>query len=623
MLKRALVWIVAIAVFVGGAASAKADCRKRILLYIDKSQSMGQGEFSAFRQTLDVARELVRQPALMGGDDRLQVFLLGGDVEELTLGQGDAIEQRLVSLKRPDSAVTDLGRMLEHMQRQLANTTATDRDVVILASDFAHDPTIERTRDTEWRQQNWRKAFSDRRGALTSALLPAQAGVPTRAAFVLIRAPLSAKANASDAIVSRAVLNDLKELLFHEPLDVGTAAASPKAIADAITRVFFVPPKVEAELVAPTKLKVTATNQGCMPITLVRAKVECEVRTSDGREESFPKDNNKLLGTSSGLQQRDVEVDVSGLNCDDRRYTAVVESREADAAKTTTTTKSHLGYEVKRAILGPEWAQDLLELRVKLWGVITKPEDFEAEVRAASDGGVLVVRGRIAPPRDIEPLADQAKVYRVVVSVDKDLRARLLADGISLAVKDATVSAAGTSKVDKDWGAEFYQYVVRPLSVIVGLPFLIWLLLRMARDQGGAVEFFERATTWLSVVAGVVPSVSLVLIGLMSGQVYAWSEGAWLIDIRDALGTAAVGCLVSWALWWAWRARARRKMRAALGAGTSFARSPADFDRRTAFHGATWVCAGLVVVAIVVAACLHLTSPRRGDAAVATVPFVR
>jgi hypothetical protein len=614
--QRVVAWALAILACMGWSYEARAECRKRVLLYIDKSQSMGQGPNSAFAQTQAVATELLQQPELAGDNSRVQVFLVGRTIEEL------ARQQDAPPATRPEDIVTDLGNLLEHIQRQLGQDTATDRDIVIIASDFAHDPEIAHTRDADWRLQHWRRVLAGQRDTLRRALLPLQADSPSRAALVLIRAPLGHNALPADKRVSSDVLRDLGELQAREPLDVGTSAANPTAIARSIGQLFFVPPRVEVALLAAERLRVTAINQGCMPVTLVRAKIECAVLTSDSREAAFPAASSRLQGTASGVQRQAVDVDISGLDCRDRLYTAVVETKEADATKVSATTTSRLGYSLERAILAPEWWRERLELRVRLWGVITTPTEFEAAARIGSQDGPVIARGRVVPPRALEPAPERASAYRLVVPVNRDLRARILSDGVALTLEPAETGQSRTVAQD-DLAGSAYQLFARLPLVLLGVGLTIWAVITHIKSSRGMLAAVERAATWWSLVSTLLPSLLLIATAVISGEVYEWTDWPWLVEARDTVGLAVAACVLSWAVWAAWKSHDRRRMRKVLGEGRPYGKSVEGFDRQTAFALPSTICAVAAALMLLVVFILHWTSPRRSHQPVATLPFLQ
>lgn len=617
MSKRAL--SVATLMLLAWAAPVEAQCRKRILLYVDLSQSMGQpaGPSSPYEQARAAAAELLRQRGLIGPDDRLLVFgfgegIPGGAIE--VRGSDDA-SSRLARLPPPDKRVTDLGAALDHMAATLAQPSSADREVVVIASDFAHDPT--NSADGGARTRDWAAKASARLATWRQVFTAGTTDQAPRAVLALLRAPLygaGRQANA-DQMAREAVLDTLSGLAA-ATLDVDRNGSNPADIARQLAKLFYVPPKVTALLTAPRQFTVVAANRGCMAVTLKDAVIECDPKNSDGPRQAFPASQRQLQGAGAGPQERSVAVDVSGLECPSG-YVAKVETEEAAVAEGKATGASRFEFEPIRGILGPQvLADDVLELRVRAWGAISQPQEFSARLALGSAEGPKLAEGKLLPPRELAPLQGDARIYRIVVRVDSQYRRLIEQDGVALSI-DGSASEPKRAAVENDPGTWFAGLLSMPVSWVVVAGVWWARLRRQAGDSGALFDATER----VNAVMGAAPTAVLIVWSLLSGTTYAWTP-AWLGQWRDAFGVVLVGCSAAMAIWWMLRQRAEDRLRRQLADGRAIAASSAEYRRRVSFRGRTLACLGLALAAVVGAVVIHNLSPRRGDAAVGDIPFV-
>lgn len=606
MSKRALV---ATILAMSCGVQAEAQCHKRILLYVDMSGSMAQpaGPDSPFRQTVDAVRELLLIPDLIAATDELLVLPFSDTVGSADSARGaQRGTEGLARVGQPSANYTDLIAVFDDLTRRLEQPSGADRELVIIASDFLHSP------PPASRNRNWREAVAARGANWASAVAAAGASGSARVALALLRAPVGRATGEAQAFVE--ALAGLRP----RPFQVGVRGQSPAALARELSQLFYLSPDVTALLTGPQQFEVTVRNRGCMPLTLGDATIGCGATTAgDAVRVPFPAASRALDGVSSPGSVRSLTVDAARLSCPGA-YEIRVSTAQAVVGTTTTTGESRLEFEVLRAILGPQFDRDLLELRVKAWGAVTDPAEFEATLGLGAEWRTTLVTGRLLPPRDLATARERAGIYRIVVPLEAEYRDRVVQDGVTLSVRGSPSQAQHTSvRVDSvTWAS---QMIGRPFAGLLGFGLAVWVGWLRHQRPLSAVRAFGDV---VGLIVSYAPPAVMLAWGLLSGAIYGWSgDGAWLIASRDALGLGMAGCCGIIAAWWALRESSGATLRRALARGAAVAPTVGAYGRRVSFLWPTVIALVLAAATLVGVAVLHAGSPRRGDAAVAGIPF--
>lgn len=265
---------------------ASAQCRKRVLVYIDQSGSMDPQRRTAdsfYGRVFDAVQNLLRSPGFLGPEDRVWVLPFGDGISN-TAAEAGASDwpARLAPVQRPRPLQsTDLVAVLGHVSEQLAPTARFDQQIAIVASDFLHAPS------GGTRARPWRDGFDRLRAGLGQVLGAAvergdaAATAPPGNALVLVLAP--GTMGRPDAA---AVVEELRGLGARSIAASGAEGVAD--MADALRRSMARTPRIVSVDVDPAQrhasgrqrlLRVLAENPGCVDTRIERLAVTCEQKT--------------------------------------------------------------------------------------------------------------------------------------------------------------------------------------------------------------------------------------------------------------------------------------------------------------------------------------------------------
>jgi hypothetical protein len=253
--------IVVLSLLFFGAVSLRAadeSCRKVVTVYIDLSQTItGAAEGhapplyaltgmvrrllnpdSGFVRTGDgvtvvafgkSAKELIR---ITNVDDAGRVRLLA-DLEQLS-GPGwpqSAVITRSIAHLDDFQKTTDLGKVFEHIGDQLQHEGTNERHIMLVASDFAHDPDDDQNRERE-HAADFNRAFTKFESRTAMAFVPPAGSVPL-AQLMLLRVP-PVPSRRSDVKMANVVLARWHKLKAYVKEDISeeTAEALEAAVEE-------------------------------------------------------------------------------------------------------------------------------------------------------------------------------------------------------------------------------------------------------------------------------------------------------------------------------------------------------------------------------------------------------
>lgn len=265
---------------------ASAQCRKRVLVYLDQSGSMDPQRRkldSFYGRVFDAVENLLRSPGFLGPEDRVWVLPFGDGISNTAAEAGVSDwPARLAPVRKPRALQhTDLVAVFAHVSEQLAPTARFDQQIAIVASDFQHAPAASA------RGRPWREGFDRLRvglGQVVDATPPGaateQTGPPGNA-LVLVLAP---------GTMGRPDAAEVVETL--RGLGARTIAASgSEGIADmaqALRRSMARTPRIASvDLDSAQRhpsgrqrlLRVLAENPGCVDTRIERLAVTCDGKT--------------------------------------------------------------------------------------------------------------------------------------------------------------------------------------------------------------------------------------------------------------------------------------------------------------------------------------------------------
>lgn len=400
------------------AGEATAQCKKRILVYIDVSGStkpMTRGPESPYSQSLEALRLLLATPGFVGEQDEVWISRFGTGIEDFERATGadearqilDAVDQDRISTR-----TTDFESVFADLERTLGSASQFDRQVVILASDFHHEP--EEGRSESWYLAGWSEILERWRERLQAYFDP-EKKVP----LVLFQAPATTDVGRR---VGPRVRDDLAEVTgsgnrIHR-VDAGKGTAA--RLAEAVQQTFYSPIEVSAHLESGQagQLSVEVFNPSCFALTLDSIAVGCG--TADPNPRRRPVTGDERLLPENGSQR--LAVDVTRLDCgDDFHVTAV--TAEGVTGERFTASGTWLDYTVEAAVyegklLGP----DILTLDLTLRGLILEPRDFPVVIETPS--GREVARRNVRLVENVEPEA--AGLFQATFSVPSSARDELV-----------------------------------------------------------------------------------------------------------------------------------------------------------------------------------------------------
>jgi hypothetical protein len=492
-----VVSIVLAGLALSSATPALGQCSKRIVVYLDASGSMdvrGKTSQSAFRGSLEAVGRLLDVQGFLGVDDVVEIVPFGehlqGRYTAHGVGEvGPQLERlRGAAHEEPD---TNFDSVLEDVDRLLMGDSVFGRQIVILASDFAHEPrSLSRRRSAV---QDWEQVFARWRPRLEGRL-----GKGSKVPLLLFRALTEGSAATGETReqIQAKVVSDLGAFASEDVLRVGRGGTEAGELAKAIQRKLLAPPEVVARRARndPRQIELRVTNPNCFPLTLKRIDLRCKGEggaLSDPVSVTIPEAQRKLGPTGSEKATQVIPHDRPTGSCWEKSedFTALAETEEGEPGQSEGTTGTTLEIKPTQAYI-EQWLpwRHVLRLEVELRGQFAGPKSFDIQLREAGRD-TAIAEGQFQAPEGLDP--DQEKPYRIIFSV-RDAVADRLADGDKLLCRltDGR-SQEATVEVRKD---DFRSItngitsIVSVLCVLVALGSLIGKNRSLKRDLPGAVD---------------------------------------------------------------------------------------------------------------------------------------
>jgi hypothetical protein len=426
-----------------GALPVLGQCPKRIVVYLDTSGSMdlrGRSPNSPFRQSLEAIESLFRSKGFIESDDVVELVPFGERVESHSTAQGtDEVLKKLDRLKRSvrEANDTNLGSVLEDADRLLEGTSPFARQVVIVASDFAHEPRSLSHGGSAL--QSWSTTFSQWQPKLSGQL-----GKGTKVPLLLFRAPATGRTITGEARedIQNKVIADFEQSLIgpQDVLPVGQGGRDPADLAQAIQMNLLAPPEVTARLAKSeqSQIELRVSNPNCFPLTLKTMNLRCQFQEGGALSDPVPvvlkPEQRKLGPTGSDQASQVITKSRPKGDCWDRSsdFVATAETEEGVNSKQVAgTTATTLDLTPKQAYIEGWLWRHVLRLEVELRGQYAGPRRFVIALRETRRDAEIA-RGEFEAPTDLDP--DQPKLYRLVFSV-RDTVADRLSDGDKLLVR--------------------------------------------------------------------------------------------------------------------------------------------------------------------------------------------
>ncbi|MES1245344.1 MAG: hypothetical protein ABUT39_27320 [Acidobacteriota bacterium] len=346
---------------------AQGQCRKRILVYLDVSGSMeplGRGTGSPFQQTVTSLEALFRQEGFIEKSDVVRAVRFGKSVEQVDTAEGPEQVGALIQKLRNNGisrSETDFRAAFTDLAQELPKGVF-DRQVVLFASDLAHEP---RNRmPASEAIPDWRDALSEAKAGLAGRF-------DSGNAVVVLFVP-GAKGTEPQK-TAREVLADFRAS-FPVVGQVGSAAGEESSVENlttALRRGLLTAPalQVSRDSTDPEKLVVTITNDNCVPLHVKRITVKPE-----GGEPAYFDDfteSEKEVGSRTTSQRtREIRRKVPpGGEWDNAGLDAHVETEEGVEGQSGGTSGSWLRYKVASAVFEKRpLLPDILRLDLDLMG---------------------------------------------------------------------------------------------------------------------------------------------------------------------------------------------------------------------------------------------------------------
>ncbi|MFN7962972.1 MAG: vWA domain-containing protein [Thermoanaerobaculia bacterium] len=492
---------------------ARAQCSKQIVVYLDISGSMeptSRSPASPFFQTLDALEQLLDTPGFLGADDELDVVLFGAEPKGIQPARGPfSARKLLVSLKanQQSDRFTDLARVLEDARNKLQDGSRFDRQVVVLASDFVHEPTrVPPGSSPELFVADWDSQAGTRMESLRPLLEDRSKRV-----LVLVRAPL-APTNERLRAVREATLKALTRDLVAEKrvFDTSAGVGASQALAEQIRTSLLQPLELSAKWVENgSELEVEVRNRNCQAQTVDRLALTC--RSSDGRSIGVPIAIPDVRGRSvgaAGSASSTLSLRVPGgrMSCQGASESFDIEvfSREGAEGITAGSLANRLEFGAADALREPYFLGETLRVTVEMRGQTLTPSRHYLVIKDEASQRVLA-RASFEAPTNLDPIDWQHYRFtfprRLVLPGSE-------ATGLKVEIQDAETQGVQARVVRDRIASRVESGQFWLVTVITG----VLLLLRVRRTEGQerTVALFERLVEWLS--HPVVPFLAVLIL---------------------------------------------------------------------------------------------------------------
>jgi hypothetical protein len=390
-------------------------------------------EESPYERTLNALERLLQDPNFLETGDMVQIAQFGQTITSSASAVGPTqVADLLRRLRRVSpSPDTNFDAVFADLLQALGSNSQYDRQVVIIASDFAHDPAATPPKATP-NIADWEALFSRRKSDLVSRF-SASSKIP----LVLFRSP----ASGWEATVRDQVLKDLAPLVPAGQLfDVGAGGSSAEQLAAGIKKALLFDLDVAAELKPGhlEELAITIKNLNCISVDLASVKLICPPveGAPQGASIPIPIEAGKAHLDRRGAKDTQIlNIPKSTVPCGDN-YNVAAETTQGSTGSAKATNRTWMKYNIEKILLEENLLRgSIAHIIIKMRGLYIDAHSYGLTVESKALTGKLHIAGTIAAPHDLDPSAE--KRYRVTVPITKTDRDRLLTAPASVLIDSA------------------------------------------------------------------------------------------------------------------------------------------------------------------------------------------
>lgn len=428
MKRTVITFILCLVLAVVQKADSQPSLSKRVLVYLDLSGSMKPSdEGSPFSKTVKAIQLLLDEKGFLGPDDEVRIFLFGDRIVDevrwsLTTTPGTLLadlRQRVLNVqndrsRREAMSWTDFRAVLENLQSQLVRNTDFKRQVVIVASDFLHEPS--RSGPATARDY-WQRVLMDWQGTEGQIeLLKKALGDADRNPFLLGVAPLVSRGELQQQIRDN-VLKSFKTLTGDEDLNLGPGGLGAEELAQKIRRRLYFPLKVVVRSDRrERRLQVEVENPNAAQVEIDRIELTC--LGTNGK----PTGDATLLSTTGTTLAQPIAANAQGRG--DLDLEPAICLRDADKFIVEVTSKEGAVGSTKRDVawIDTEAVENsavehaisgsFLRMVVRMRGEDASSSTFKISVRRdGKQDGPSVAQGFFYAPKSLDPFTPRRYLF--------------------------------------------------------------------------------------------------------------------------------------------------------------------------------------------------------------------
>jgi hypothetical protein len=501
---------------------AEGQCRKRILVYLDVSLSMGEKggrTESPYQETLSALGSLFQQTGFIEENDVVRVARFGSTLLEPTYAEGPAaVNQMIQRLKaeRLSDRETHFGLAFDDLTKSLPEGVF-NRQVVLFASDFAHEP--QDGMKAGLAIPDWQEDLARAKTSLGGLFESRSAAVVLFQALITDGKPASRERKT----IAAQVLADFRTGF---PV-VGVVQTGPgggaavENLTNTLRRSLIAPPELQVSRDSSDadSLAFTVTNKSCIPLHVARLSVKVE--GGEAAHFQVDADEGELASTLVSARTRTFKKPVpEGTEWRERELEATVETREGVGGQSGGTGGSWLKHKpvsavFERRLLMP----DILRLDLDMTGFtdpatpttyrLTFGDDASPVATATFEGPVLS--------------STEARHYRAVLPMNV---AGAASPGVRVSIEVKNLPAEeGSVQLIEDKQSTYFHHVFAIVVLVVVISFAsIFFWVRKVRSSCAIFQFSRGdKLQWMVAGSGVVILTACYLLRI--SILKRWSPG--------------------------------------------------------------------------------------------------
>lgn len=485
-----------------------AQCKKRINVYIDVSGSMKPEQMgdSPFAQTVGALEALLAEEGFLGDQDELRIVLFGEEAIPRATAHGSSEQRQLLQSlseveEEPD---TNFASVFADIESNFSGSSHFDRELVILASDFAHEPRVHRNAALP-SISDWEEVFSNHALRLKEIFSDS-----VKRRLLLLKAP----AAGNRIKIQAEVLEDLVTGLLTEVHPVQGSQDQVAALAQLIRSKFLTPLEVTAWASGGAEARVRIANPSCSPLTLQTVQLACS--DSEGERlgdwvhaTNIP--NSRLGAIGSGTDTSEITFTSLPRCPADSGYLAKAMTAEGSDGSDLFGTQNEVEIEIKKASLKQWGIGETLYLVIEMHGQVLESQYYEFHIKDSANKRRFFI-GELRPPEDLTP---DKRPYRFAVSSARFPNSPALGDQIELSAPGLTIRDAPALKIDRIPGFISIAAII--------LTFTLFLAAAVLEAQPS--EFDQETGRRRAILRGGLGVASVLVmtaIGLMRPDSWEW-----------------------------------------------------------------------------------------------------